>query len=84
MSGGISGGPMDNLAHLAQVKAPMLDLYGSDDLPEVIASAANRAAQAAKGSADYTQLQVAGADHFFDGEEQALLEAVNAWLTQRY
>ena len=84
MSGGIPGGPMDNLAHLAAVTAPMLDLYGSDDLPEVIESAEARAAQAGKAGGDYTQQRVEGADHFFDGEETDLLEAVNAWLDQRF
>jgi len=84
MSGGIPGGPMDNLAHLPTVTAPMLDLYGSEDLPEVIESAEARAAQAGKAGGDYTQQRVAGADHFFDGEEAELLQAVNAWLDARY
>lgn len=84
MSGGIPGGPMDNLAHLSAVTVPMLDLYGSEDLPEVIESAEARAAQAGKAGGDYTQQRVAGADHFFDGEEAELLEAVNTWLDARY
>ncbi|HOP15226.1 MAG: DUF3530 family protein [Chromatiaceae bacterium] len=84
MSGGIPGGPMDTLSQLPGLKLPVLDLYGSEDLPEVVASAADRASQAAKAGADYTQQRVAGADHFFDGEETELLDAVNAWLNQRF
>lgn len=84
MSGGIVGGPMDTLAQLPGVKQSMLDLYGSEDLPEVVDSAAERATQAGKGAGDYTQLRVNGADHFFDGEEAELLEAVNGWLDRRY
>ena len=82
MSAGIAGGPMDNLAHLPQIDLPMLDLYGSEDLPEVMASAVQRRQAAA--SADYTQRRIDGADHFFDGEEEQLLEAVSDWLGARY
>ena len=82
MSAGIAGGPMDTLAQLPRLDLPMLDLYGSEDLPEVIASAAQRRQAAASG--DYTQREVEGADHFFDGEEGQLLEVVNGWLDTRY
>ncbi len=82
MSAGIAGGPMDTLAHLPRLDLPMLDLYGSEDLPEVIASAAQRRQAAPPGV--YSQIKVDGADHFFDGEEEPLLDAVNAWLDKRY
>ncbi len=84
MPGGIPGGPMDTLARLPALALPMLDLYGSEDLPEVLASATERAEQAAKAGGDYTQQRIEGADHFFDGEEAELLAAVNAWLDQRF
>lgn len=84
MSGGIAGGPMDSLAQLPTYKLPMLDLYGSEDLPEVLATTKQRAVRAAKAGGDYTQQEVAGADHFFEGEENELLDAVNAWLDARY
>lgn len=80
MSAGIPGGPMDGLAHLATLRVAMLDLYGSEDLAEVLQSADARAASARRAGVDYTQLQVAGADHFFDGEERQLIEAVEGWL----
>ncbi len=84
MSGGIAGGPMDSLAQLPTYKLPMFDLYGSEDLPEVLASADQRAAQAKQSGGDYTQQMVDGADHFFEGEENELLDAVNAWLDARF
>ncbi|MDJ0741259.1 MAG: DUF3530 family protein [Gammaproteobacteria bacterium] len=83
MSGGIAGGPMDTLAQLPGIDVPLLDLFGSEDLDEVLASRAARA-RAAAGASDYAQLEIAGADHFFDGEEAQLLEAVNAWLDARF
>jgi len=84
MSAGIAGGPMDTLQQLPGVTTPTLDLFGSEDLPEVLASAADRAAAAGRAGGDYSQQEVAGADHFFDGEEAALLGAVNGWLDLRY
>lgn len=84
MTGGIPGGPMDSLAQLPRLGVPMLDLYGGQDLPEVLSSAEQRASQARKGGFDYTQRQVVAADHFFDGEEAELLAAVREWLGERY
>jgi len=84
MSQGNANPAMDNLRHLPRIALPMLDLYGSEDLPEVIASAADRKARAGAANRDYEQQRIEGADHFFDGEEDALLDAVNAWLDQRY
>jgi len=84
MSGGIGGGPMDTLDQLPALAVPTLDLYGGEDLPEVMDSADERAAQARKAGGDYSQQVVAGADHFFDGEETGLLDAVKGWLAERY
>jgi len=84
MSGGIAGGPMDSLAQLPRVGLPVLDLYGTQDLPEVLASAGQRAERGAKTGAVYRQVVVEGADHFFDGEEAELLDAVNAWLDGQF
>ena len=84
MSGGSGGGPMDALSRLRGIDVPMLDLYGSEDLPEVLASVEARAAQGGGPGRDYTQQRVEGADHFFEGEEEPLIEAVNAWLSTRY
>ncbi len=80
MGPGIANGPMDNLKHLGEFSLPMLDLYGSEDLPEVIDSADQRRSAAMQANPGYTQQQVAGADHFFEGEEELLLDAVTSWL----
>ena len=59
----------------------MLDIYGEDDLDTIIASIDDRAESAKKaGNKKYTQVEVEGANHFFDGKEDALLEAVAGWL----
>lgn len=84
MSGGIPGGAMDNLAKLGRIEEPTLDLYGSADLEEVLAAAAAKASRAQAVNADYSQRRVEDADHFFDGEETDLLDAVNSWLDARF
>jgi dienelactone hydrolase len=63
-------------------KAPVLDLYGAQDLPAVLQNAQQRAAmiRRVRGSA---QIEVAGADHFFTGREQDLVSQVRLFLDQR-
>lgn len=84
MSAGIRGGPMDTLAHLAERGTPTLDLYGSEDLDEVVETASARAEAARKADDAFSQQVVDGADHFFEGDEAALLATVLAWLDARF
>lgn len=63
---------------LAALRMPVLDLYGQNDLPQVLANAGARAAGLKqRGSA---QVVVPGADHFFEGKDAALLQQVRGWL----
>ena len=62
----------------ANLKLPVLDLYGENDLPLVLKNAAQRKKSlAAKQS---VQKVVARADHFYTGHEPAMVEAVTAFL----
>lgn len=71
---------MDSIKSLEKINLPILDLYGSDDLEEIKASAKSRVAAAEKaGNKNYTQKQITG-NHFFDGQEKALVETVADWL----
>jgi pimeloyl-ACP methyl ester carboxylesterase len=66
---------------LERIRIPVLDLYGSDDLPAVLDTATLRAEAAGKAGNDkYRQQVVPGAGHFFDGRNEELLSAVHAWL----
>jgi pimeloyl-ACP methyl ester carboxylesterase len=60
-------------------KAPVLDLYGERDFPAVRDNSAARAdnLRRVRGSA---QIEVPGADHFFAGQEAALVGAVKRFL----
>jgi pimeloyl-ACP methyl ester carboxylesterase len=70
-----------NLEALAKVRIPVLDLYGSNDLEPVLNSVEQRALAGKKQSGrQYLQVRVDGANHFFQGHEDALLRQVTEWL----
>lgn len=66
----------------AKLKLPVLDLFGERDFPDVLKMADARAAVLSriKGSA---QVQVAGADHFFAGQEAELVKQTRQFLDLR-
>lgn len=71
------------LGALRQFKLPILDLYGERDLPSVKNSAkARRMAAQDAGNDTYQQLEIPGADHFFNGLDDLLVSRVRAWLTK--
>ncbi|MFW2439992.1 MAG: DUF3530 family protein [Arenicellales bacterium] len=85
MSGGGKIAEMDNVVLLKYVNVPVLDLYGENDLESVLASA-NIRRQSITGrtisspNSISIQKMVPGADHFFDGKNDELLEEVFKWL----
>ncbi len=71
---------MDSIRALEKIKLPVLDLYGNEDLENILATVKARSAAAEKaGNKNYTQIQITG-NHFFDGHEDELVETVAAWL----
>ena len=71
---------MDSINSLKKIQVPVLDLYGKEDLDNIIASADDRAAAAKEsGNKKYTQTVIAG-NHFFDGHEDSLVKTVADWL----
>ncbi len=72
---------MDNASNLEQITIPVLDLYGSRDLDGVMASVKKRATGAARaGNDNYRQLEIEGADHFFNGRADTLVKRVYSWI----
>ncbi len=70
-------------AWISGITLPMLDLYGENDLPAVKETVGERAAAAGRaGNKAYTQVEIAGADHMFQGHNDALVEAVVNWLDE--
>ena len=60
------------------LKLPVLDLYGENDLPPVLANAAKRKQSLA--ARDSKQVTIARADHFFTGREAEMVAAVADFL----
>lgn len=70
-----------NIKALETIRMPVLDLYGSDDLDQVLDSAGLRNAAGVKGAGLlYRQTRVEGAGHFFQGYEEALRDQVYRWI----
>jgi len=82
MSGGAKHPDMNSLNTLKSVRVPVLDLFGSADLPEVLAHTKSK--KQAASNMDFEQLEVEGANHFFDDKDDALISAVNDWLEKRF
>jgi len=72
---------MNSIKALEKINVPVLDLYGSEDL-ELVRNSSGARTESAKvaGNKNYTQVKVSGANHFFDGKEDELVETVAGWL----
>ena len=76
--------PMNSLISLRSIRQPVFDVYGDDDLEAIIANADARVTSAKNaGNKNYKQIKITG-NHFFDGEEELLLETVAAWLDSTF
>ncbi|HYQ73268.1 MAG TPA: DUF3530 family protein [Gammaproteobacteria bacterium] len=83
LSGTRQAGNGDIPAWIAGITTPILDLYGENDLPTIKETVADRAAAAERGgNTAYTQVEIAGAGHMFQGQNEALVAAVVNWLDE--
>ena len=70
-----------NVEALAKLRVSTLDLYGSNDLEPVLNTVEQRATAGNKQSGHrYLQVRVDGANHFFQGHEEALVQRVIDWI----
>lgn len=66
---------------LEKLKIPVLDLYGENDYPAVINMAPERQAGIrASGEPKSQQRVLEGANHYFTGKDDELIETVSDWL----
>ena len=68
-----------NTKYLKKIKLPILDLYGTKDLPMVKESAPMRAT-ASSHNKNYKQKIIVGANHFFEGKDEKLVDVVKEAL----
>jgi len=74
---------MDSIRALERITVPVLDLYGEDDLENILATVSDRAnATKRSGNKNFTQIKTAGANHFFDDKENDLVGTVAEWLEE--
>ncbi len=62
----------------AGIKAPILDLYGQNDLDHVLASTHQRRLSFLNHAS--RQVMIANADHFYTGQENAMLNEIKVFL----
>lgn len=73
--------PMREPFPLDRMQMPVLDIYGANDYPAVLAMAPERLALMRKGGNALSQQQViAGADHYYAAQSGELVGAIAAWL----
>ncbi len=78
--GWVSLGIIGRYGDLGGVHAPLLDVYGENDFPEILRDSAERRASIGRipGS---RQLRIAGADHYYTGREAELASAIRDFVT---
>ncbi len=74
---------MDSLANFKKIKLPYFDIYGTEDSKRVT-NAADARAEAAKqmNKNNYTLVKVPGANHFYAGKQQELIQVIDDWLAK--
>ncbi len=72
---GYIGIGMGSSDYIEKIKIPILDLYGENDLPSVLASAALRK-KSGENNKNYRQQMITGANHFFVDQDDDLVKAV--------
>jgi hypothetical protein len=81
MPGGSKYPAMNSLLTLGKYDLPVLDLYGSEDLEQVLANIdTKRKAALSVSGREYEQIKIDGANHYFDGKNEILIATVDRWL----
>ncbi|MCK5664971.1 MAG: DUF3530 family protein [Thiotrichaceae bacterium] len=75
--------PLNSPMMIEKINIPLLDLYGSEDLDNVLQSAKARKYAAIKaGNKRYRQAEIIGANHFYTGLDDELVTYVSGWLNK--
>lgn len=74
---------IDVLELIEKSKIPVLDIYGARDFKKVVSQAPDRRLAAKKGdNQQYEQLEIEGADHYFNNMEDVLIKRIRGWLNR--
>ncbi|MBF2759110.1 MAG: DUF3530 family protein [Ectothiorhodospiraceae bacterium AqS1] len=73
--------PMREAFPLESMRVPILDLFGAEEYPGVLRAAPGRLAAIRTAANPFSaQRVIPAADHFFQDQEDALVDAVSQWL----
>jgi len=73
----------DVIQSLKKIRIPVMDLSGTEDMPEVIETRNLKADTAkAAGNTHYQEISIEGANHFLTGKEDELVREVSDWIQQ--
>jgi len=70
--------------HLKKITIPTLDIYGSQDLDNVIQTAPLRRLALMKNNPLNRQVEISGADHVFNGLDETLARSIHSWLAHTF
>ena len=74
---------LDNTVSLQKINLPVLDIYGSKTIEEILYSADRRAHVIKRiGHAQSRQIKLEGTGHFFQGHEDKLLDNIVLWINK--
>ena len=74
----------NSLNMLKHITIPIMDLYGVNDLDNVIKNATKRKkVLGGMSGKKFQQKKVEGANHFFVGKENVLIKTVDSWLSEQ-
>lgn len=65
---------------LKKITIPTLDIFGSQDLDNVLKTAPSRKLALIKNNAHNRQIEISGADHAFNGLDDTLVRSIHNWL----
>ncbi len=83
MPGGAKNADMNSVVTLRQFDLPVLDLFGSEDIEHVLAHRdGKREAALSVANRDFVQIEIEGANHFFDDHDEQLINSVSSWLNR--
>ena len=74
--------PMRQPFPYARIKVPLLNIVGSEDYPAVQLQARELESMLDELPGGSAQRRIEGAGHYFDDQNEELLEAITGWLAQ--
>jgi len=73
-----------SLELLKKINIPTLDIFGSQDLDSVKGMTTTRKLNFIKNNPFNRQIEISGADHYFNGLDETLVHSIHGWLNYTF